>query len=293
MKFAGHDRLLLQFAPHLWTPAARFSKFFGPPFETSGKARHALKTVVDHTRKYQVLASLANRLYPTLADDIAELHENGFTPASRSSEFAAVFETLICELYSVLDGVRDTLYWLFEKERGVQKKSTEKLFSLAKAEQYGEGFPETIRATLAEAYDSWFPELRVLRTTFTHGALGSCHYYPDTQRVSYFNNSIGGERRIDDVIAKTSEFAAAVFALQNLIFGELYARLDPVESRHICGIYKSRIYSRFVAPLAELRWDSGRCESRQWFDSEPDRRCPVAAECAAYAQPAPPAQTGA
>lgn len=124
-KVAGQDRLLLRFAPRAWTPAGKFKEFFAPPFATTGqtaeKAKLAMQTVVDHTHKYQVLASLANRLLPTLAEDIAELHANGYTPASRSAEFAAVFETLICELYAVLDGIRDSLYWLLPGARGLQK----------------------------------------------------------------------------------------------------------------------------------------------------------------------------
>jgi hypothetical protein len=56
MKIAGHDGLLLQFAPDYWTAAERFKKFLGAPFNEAGKTQHALKTIVDHTNKFYVLA---------------------------------------------------------------------------------------------------------------------------------------------------------------------------------------------------------------------------------------------
>lgn len=144
MKLAGHDRILLRFCPEFWTPAGKFKQFLGSPFAAAegspGKAKFALQTVCDHRAKYQVLASLANRLAPTLQLDLEELHENGHTTASRSSEYTAVFETMICELYAVLDGIRDSLFWLYDGGMGLQTKSTDKLFSKAKSGDYDAAF---------------------------------------------------------------------------------------------------------------------------------------------------------
>jgi hypothetical protein len=214
--------------------------------------------------------------------DIAELQENGYTPASRSAEFAAVFETLVCELYSVLDGIRDALFWLLQGTRGLQKASTEQLFLRAKNNAYGEEFPEVIREALANAYDDWFPQIRGLRTAFTHGALGTCHFNEQTQVVSYISST--GGRHIEDVVQKTSDFANAVYALHTVVFEYLYSRLEQVEEIRICGIYKSRAYARYVAAEPDLDWDSGRCQSREWFDKDSDYRCPLSASCAAYAR---------
>ncbi|MFM0034004.1 hypothetical protein [Paraburkholderia strydomiana] len=283
MKVAGHDRFLLHFNPAGWTPAGRFKQFLGPPFHNSGKIKLALQTIVDHTRKYQVLASLANRLLPTLAEDVAELHANGHTAASRSSEFAAVVETLVCELYSTLDGLRDALFWLFDDVSGLQRKSTEQLFLRAKKRAYGTNFPAEIQNSLAEAYDAWFSDLRLLRTAFTHGALGSCHYSTDTGLVSYMNQNIG-ERHIPDIVKRTSQFAEAVFRQQAFVFEQLYARLDQQEQEQFCGFFKGRGYSRVVAPVPNIDWQSGRCHSRNWFDAQPEFRCPLASECQAYAR---------
>ncbi|GAB7542782.1 hypothetical protein [Cupriavidus sp. 8B] len=244
MQIAGHDRLLLAFAPEHWTAAGKFKHFLGRPFTTDAdgirKAQHAIQTVIDHTHKYDVLAALANRLLPTLTEDVAELHANGYTPGARSQEVAAVFETLICELYSVLDGVRDSLYWLYDGKLSLQKKSTARLFARAKDGSYDAGLPESIRDALATAYENWFPELRELRTAFTHGSLGTCHLDMQTQVVSYMGSN--GGRRIDDIVAKTTGFANAVYALHTRIFEELYSLLEPVEKIHFCGFYKGRGY---------------------------------------------------
>ncbi|MEM5300214.1 hypothetical protein VSR82_39290 [Burkholderia sp. JPY481] len=286
MQVAGHNGLLLAFAPERWTAAGKFKHFLGRPFTTDAngirKAQHAIQTVIDHTHKYEVLVVLANRLLPTLAEDVAELHANGYTLGARSQEVAALFETLICELYSVLDGVRDSLYWLHDGKFKLQKKSTEKLFVRAKEGSYDAGLPESIRDALATAYDEWFPELRELRTAFTHGSLGTCRLDMQTQIVSYMGSN--GGRRIDDIVVKTTGFANAVYALHQRIFEELYSQLVPVEKIHFCGFYKGRAYSRYVSAEAGLNSGSGRCQAREWFDSDVEYRCSIADQCAAYAR---------
>lgn len=286
MQIAGHDRLLLVFAPEQWTAAGRFKHFLGRPFTPDAdglrKIQHSIQTVIDHTHKYDVLAALANRLLPTLAEDVAELHADGYTRGARSQEVAAVFETLICELYSVLDGVRDSLYWLYDGKLSLQKKSTEKLFARAKAGSYDAGLPKAIRDALASAYDDWFSELRELRTAFTHGSLGTCHLNTQTHVVSYMGSN--GGRRIDDIIAKTTGFASAVYALHQCIFEELYSLLEPIEKIHFCGFYKGRGYSRYAFAEKGLNRGSGRCQAREWFDDEVEYRCPIAGQCAAYSR---------
>ena len=48
----------------------------------------------------------------------------------------------------MLDGIRRTLFGAYGKVRGMQNKSTEKLFIRAKNNLYGEGFPSDIRIAL-------------------------------------------------------------------------------------------------------------------------------------------------
>ncbi len=287
MPSAGHDRFLLQFAPDAWLPAMRFIKFVGPPFLSSKSVHGAIKSCIDHSRKYEILASLANRIQPTLIEDIQQLELNGYTPGARSSEFAAVIEVMVCELYSILDGIRYSLFWMFPNCRGVQQNSTSRLFSRAKSGSYGSEFPEYVRVVLAAANDDWFPELRRLRTAFTHGGLGSCHLDKQTELVAYMNPSLGNAATahvVPDIVSLVTNLAVAVFGLQKAIFDYLYAQLLPNASYQFCGIYKGRMYRRSVVPTADLNRGSGICDSRDWFETEAEYSCPLASDCPAYAR---------
>jgi len=214
-----------------------------------------------------------------------ELEANGYTPASRSREYAAVVETLICELYSVLDGLRFSVYWLFRNYRGVQKKSTSQLFSRATSAEYSPKFPKEIQKLLAEAYGDWFLQLRRLRTELTHGGVGNCHMDKKTHIVSYMNPSLGTQDRayvIEDVVSVVSGLANSVFRLQHNIFEYLYIQLEQVETTQFCGIFKGRMYMRKVLPEPNLNRGSGKCASSHWFSVEKELFCPLAAECPAY-----------
>lgn len=285
MPVAGHDRFLLMFAPEVWTPPAKLKQFLGEPFQVTPQAQESIQSCTDHSRKFEALASLVNRIRPTLILDRQELESNGYSPATRSSEFAALIEVLVCELYSVLDGLRNSIYWLFRGINGVQKKSTGKLFSLAAEGKYSSEFPENIRWLLAEANSAWFLELRRLRTAFTHGGLGSCHFDSKTNMISYMNSSLGTEKGalvIEDIEALVNRLSGSVFALQQKIFDGLYEQLTPVETPQFCGIYKGRMYMRKVTPEKELSRNSGICDSNQWFENEPDYFCGLAKTCPAY-----------
>lgn len=290
MPSAGHDRFLLQFAPDQWSASTKLLKFLGPPFLVNRQTEEAIQSCIDHSRKYEVLASLANRIQPTLLDDVHELEQHGYTPARRSSEFAAVVETMVCELYSVLDGIRNSIFWLLPGCRGVQKKSTSQLFSRAALKSYGSEFPETIRLALAIANEDWFSGLRRFRTAFTHGGLGSCHIDKQTELVSYMNSSLGDAattHTIPDFVTVVVTLAEAVFSLQNTIFDNLYSQLQPAASQQFCGIYKGRMYTRQVIPLIDLNRGSGVCTSRSWFAEEPEFWCPRSNSCEAFSRPVP------
>lgn len=93
-----------------------------------------------------------------------------------------------------------------------------------------------------------------------------------------------GTLHLEDVVKTTVEFAHAVQKLQTTVFEHLYSLLEQIESVHFCGFYKSRGCGRYVSAEPNLKWDSGRCQSREWFDSEPEYRCSAAATCKAYAR---------
>lgn len=266
------------------TSPTRFLQFLGPPFPVTRRLSDAVRSCADHIAKFNVFASLASDLHPKLALDLEELNRHGYTQANHSRQFAAMVEVLVCELYSILDGIRYTLFALYGRCRGVQQKSTSQLFSRAAEQAYGADFPEEIRALLAAAYGEWFSELRRLRTAFTHGGLGFCSLDSSGNRVSYMNPSLGDTTAhvVPDIVSHVTYLSSSVFQLVDGVFGYLFSRLDPVETDQMCGVFRQRIYMRRVAPSAELNSGSGHCASRQWFDSEAEFRCPRAETCEAY-----------
>ena len=276
---------ILVFAPECWSSLTKFQKFVGLPFKNTGDLSRGAAAADNHLAKYTVLAGLANRLKDRLAEDAAELDETGYSSASRSKEFAALVESLFCELYAALDGTRHVLHAAFKNVRGVQDKSTEKMLKRASAKEYGPEFPVEIRDALAAAYESWFPSLRKIRTEVTHGDIGSCHVDRESHKVKYIHGGLGSATRafvLDDVIAELNQHWQSVSALLETIFAALFRSLVPVTRTQVCGFYKGRFYQRQVAATADLNRHSGLCTSRDWFEKESGYECPLRQNCGAY-----------
>lgn len=291
MSNASEPRFHLLFAPESWTSPGKFLAFLGPPFERSRSLNDAVRSCTEHLHKYETFATLATDIQPTLVLDREELARTGFSSGRRSQQFAAIIEVLVCELYSLLDGIRYTLYRAYPRCRGVQQTSTSKLFSRAVERAYGPEFPEAIRALLADAHDDWFFELRRLRTAFTHGGLGSCSLDRDSEKVAYMNSSLGTDTRahvIEDIVSHVNRLSLGVFGLLRGVFDSLFSELHPIPSDQMCGINKNRIYMRKVAPTQDLSRSSGECISRTWFEAEREFFCPLADKCDAYGSTAIP-----
>ena len=99
------------------------------------------------------------------------------------------------------------------------------------------------------------------------------------------HQNLGADSRafvIDDIVGEVNKFSQAVFELMEAVFGYLYAKLCPVESKLPCGFYKGLLYERYVAPGAVLSFASGRCFSKVWFESEAGHQCPMRHRCGAY-----------
>jgi hypothetical protein len=284
------DKFLLLFSPEHWPAVQKFRYFMGPPYTANHELVTGTRGAEGHREKFLVLAGLANRLQATLAEDLTELDQEGHTSALRSREFAALTETLICELYACLDGIRRVLFSAYNRTRGVQNASTEKLFARAHANSYGSEFPEEIRSHLATSYVTWFPQLRRMRTELTHGDVGHCSLDPKTGGITYLHPNLGTTSQafvMNDIIGEVNGFAQAVFELMETIFGYLYAQLSPVERQLPCGFYQGRLYERHVAPGPDLSFASGRCFSKVWFEQEADCVCPMRHRCGAYRQGEP------
>lgn len=275
----------LAFAPEHWLKVHRFQQFLGPPFPDHPDVSKGTTAVENHLSKFQHIANLANRLRPSLAEDASQLKEAGYTPAQRSHEYAALVETLFCELYACLDGLRRAIYGTYQRVRGIQKDSTEKLFARAFKCEYGPEFPEEIRSLLATAYRTWFPELRRIRTEVTHGQVGFCHLEQADQIVTYYHSALGSGPQafvIRDVASKINTLASQVLTLTEDVFEYWYTKLYSVERRVICGIWNGRFYQRDVAPGPELSSASGRCYSAWWFRHSAEPTCPLADSCHAF-----------
>ncbi|MFB2734655.1 hypothetical protein [Shewanella mangrovisoli] len=279
-KSAGHNGFLLAFAPEQWDAVKKFGTFKYKPLQDDFYFKRGISTTSHHLEKFRVLAELGNDLLPGFNLDEKELDSNGYSPAKFSRKFAAVAECCINELYAALDGIKDVIFALYKDVQGVQKKSTSKLFTKAKSNDYGEGFPNEITELLTEAHDNWFFKLRKYRTEFTHGSLGSCSKDRDTNKISYMHVGLGESNtalRIEDFIEYTNATYKSCLLLQEKIFEFLYRTLPLEPTDVLCGFYTGLGYMRSIEAEEVLTVHSGVCKSAHY-----DTQCPIREKCGAY-----------
>ncbi len=275
----------IQFAPETWSALHKLRHFTGPPLPNNGYVRIGLRDCENHLDKVSVLWRVAEQLRPSLMLDREELDRLGATNNLHSQEFAAVCEAIVCALYSALDGLRVFIFGGYHGVKRVQNESNEKLLKRAKLNEYGPGFDEEIRTLLAEAYDSWFPPLRLLRTELIHGSTGSCHLDTGTNLIRYFNNGIKQEGRTyfkDDIEGLLRGFEGYVRKLVEDVARMHFARLIPELQFHMCGTYLGRWYGRMAAASPTVSSNDGHCLSYDWFEKEEGFFCPLAKQCPAY-----------
>ncbi len=276
---------LLQFAPEDWSSLGKLQRFAGPPLPDNGNVHGGLRDCGSHLEKVEVFWGIAEKLRPNLALDRAELERLGGTSNQNSREYAAVCESVVLALYSAIDGVRTFIYGAYPKVQGVQKGSNEDLFKRAKECKYGAGFPEAIRAWLAEDYEEWFTSLRTLRTVLSHGATGSCHLDNEAGNIRYFNEGLRKGPRanfIEDIEATLRLYQTKVTELIEAVAQYHLALLQPVPVFQMCGTYKARWYSRMVSYRLGMTIQNGQCMSYDWFETETGYYCPLASQCDAY-----------
>jgi hypothetical protein len=272
------------FVPEQWDYIIRFTKWHGTPFPTSRDLSNALKTITDHRNKFIALAKRATQLIPELVEERNQLDRCGYSNLEKETEFTAIIESMICELYSCLDGLRNTIYVIYRNVRGVQNKSTEKLFSKAVAEDYGDEFPSEFTNLLKVAYKDWFLELRRIRSELTHRRVGSCLLH-DELRISYRHDALSsgtGVFIIDDIIKWINTYAEHVYVLLNAICKFWLDQLEPREVQEICGFHMGRVMLRVINVAEPVNSDSGLCFFRHFYEEEPKYACPLRDSCAAY-----------
>lgn len=281
------DTFLIRFTPERWNWSEKFGNFVGVSRAFDREAQRGTSTFIDHLAKFDLLAGLANRIGPDLKKDQDELTRAGYTDSRFHREFAALVEVLVTELYACLDGLRRLLYSVFKNVNGVQNQSTEKLFRRAVEGAYGDGIPLVIVEALTAASESWFPGLRTLRRELTHGQTGSCHLERNSDRIGYLHGGLGDKRRafvIDDIVAQVNRWREGVVELAEVVFAEMYSKLEQVPLPQVCGFYRGRLYERRVVPSAALSFNDGVCMSKQWFMSTDGLRCPLQRGCGAFAR---------
>ena len=279
-RLINQDKFLINFAPEQWDSVTKFRKFNYIPLENNSLFKRGVSTTEEHLRKFRTLAEIANELMPKLEIDENELKKDGYTSAKYSKQLSAIVECSINELYSSLDGIRDVIYSIYSHIQGIQKKSTSKLFSKAKDNDYPHDFPIELNTLLSEAYDSWFIKLRIYRTEFTHGSLGFCHKDDKTNKISYMHSGLGNSQKaliIDDFISYINDTFKNVLLLQHNIFEFFYNTLLLESTTTLCGIYKGLAYMRFIEPEKDLTFHSGICHSLEY-----KYPCPLKDKCGAY-----------
>lgn len=274
------------YVPEMWDYIDRFAKWCGAPFTDSYMLSNGLKTITDHRDKFKILAERATLLVPELVEERQLLDQQGYSSLSKAREFTGIIETLICELYSCLDGLRNTIYVIYKDVRGVQKKSTDKMFKNAVEEKYGDGFPPDIYALLQAAYEDWFPKLRRLRVELTHGRVGNC-LMQDDSCISYRHYGLGSTSEnnifiIENIIDWINTYANHVNILLNTICKFWFDQLESREVIEMCGVHQGRALIRAIVITEPVNQDSGLCLFRHAFEEESDWACPIRHSCAAY-----------
>ena len=278
--------VLIGFAPEEWDAVRRFGAFYRVTYRFNKVATDALLGIEGRTEKLRVLRGLAERLAPQLVEDQAELDQHGYTPATRSKALAAVLETMVCELYSILDCTKTVLHAVYPTAQAMTKKSTDKLFSNAAEGKIGGSVPGAIVAALASAHADWFGQLRRLRVQLIHFNVGSCSRQSDGS-ITYVHSGLGSGGQalvIENMMNRIAEFHRQVSEFLDTVFGNLNKALSDERAKQVCGIFGGLIYERNVSVNEAIDFHGGVCFSHEWFDRPDRQRCPLADCCGAYAR---------
>lgn len=275
---------LIMFAPERMGEVTKFRLFASSTYILDSNANVALSGIEGHFQKYTILMELAQRLAQKMVEDEEELKKLGYSRAIRSKEFAAIMETLFCELYSAVDCTRQVIGAIYGKLRGVTRKSTSKLFTNATDGIIDDRVPIEIRKALAEA--DWFPKLDKIRNAIIHSNVGFCSNHDG--RISYFHDSLGKTKfnvlAMEDVLQEVATYADKVNKFHGIIFRTLNGTLRDTETTQFCGIFGGRVYQRSVFVHDARNFHSGKCKSYEWFEKDTSLTCPFTKNCGAYAR---------
>ncbi|MHB8472624.1 MAG: hypothetical protein ACYDC8_07230 [Gammaproteobacteria bacterium] len=275
------------YAPEQWGQIDVFSHFYAGTHEFNGDAKKAVAGVANHFQKAIILRELATKLAPNLDLDQEQLNAQGYTAAANSREFSAVVEGVFLELYSSIDCARKVVVSIYRRTRKIPD-STRKLFQRIKDRELGTDFPLPLKDAFLAA--TWYEELLAIRDELTHSDIGSCRLDPTSRLISYSHRGIntrGAPLEIADAFGKLDELISGINAFLGLIFNFLNLQLRPHTIDQLCGFFFGRGYMRKLPLESVIDFNTGTCQSRTWFDTESQYRCPFADACGAYARAAP------
>ena len=271
------------FAPEHWGEVDVFCKFYRNTYQLKPHNQKELSGISSHFEKANILNSLANKLAINLNIDENELHQNGFTPAKNSRELSAVIESIFIELYSSIDCTCKVIKAIYGYVRGLPD-STRKMFDKMQSNEISfEKFPNELKKIFQEAL--WYKELLYLRDELTHASTGSCHKEGTLVKYIHYGIRIQNEPLICyDIFHKIRELIHSINIFLGAIFRYLNTTLEKAPIEIICGIFYGRAYSRQVEYTYSLNFNSGSCQSKEWFDlpENKDFKCPFVNECGAY-----------
>ncbi len=279
---------LLFFAPERWGEVERFSHLCSETYAFSAREQRALAGVRQHFEKAATFRRLAERLRPNLQLDREQLDAQGFTPAERSAEVAAVVEAAIVELYSCVDCTAKVLRAIYGKRSRGFKDPTRFLF--ANVDAIDGALPDSLKDAIRGA--GWFARLLFLRDELTHLGIGACDLPPGAEKARYMHFGIKEDGRpliLDDAFASLDGQLETINLFLGAVFGFLRSTLSNRPVQQMCGMVQGRMLMRAVNPTQPLNSSSGTCMSWMWFEKPDAPTCPFAARCGAYARVRPPA----
>ena len=124
LSLSGKQALVVSFFPPRSGEIDRFSHFYSTTYKFDERMGNILKGIGGHFHKAILLEELAESIAPDLKKDREELNAKGHTGNKNGARFAAVIETICCELYSSIDCTRQIVAEIYDGFQGVTSKST-------------------------------------------------------------------------------------------------------------------------------------------------------------------------
>jgi hypothetical protein len=270
------------YAPEQWGSLQKFNKFYSGTYSLCESGKRSVSGAINHFHKGLVLKDLALKLIPNLEADEDELNQRGHTHAINAKELSAVVEGVILELYSSVDCTRKVISEIYKDYQGIPD-STRKFFNKVRADEVDKRFPEELRIAVKEA--DWYEGFRRIRDELTHLDTGRCMKDRDTGKIRYMHSGFiidGKCLIINDIFHKLEQTIVEVNQFIGRVFAYLLTQLKDERMSQICGIFDSRVYTRYVSPSEAVDFNGGVCESKLWFDLEENPTCIFADNCGAY-----------